>query len=107
MERRENVAEAESGARRYRSPNRILVRSFRMSRDNWKEKHHAVQGKLEQTRQLAAERGTARDRWREQCDAALARAAAAEALAAQRLNELEHVHVRLAELELADSKKTR
>lgn len=107
MERQENVAEAESGARRYRSPNRILARSFRMSRDNWKEKHHAVQDKLEQARQLAAERGTARDRWRDQCDAALARVAAAEALAAHRLNELEQVHVRLAELERAGSKKTR
>ena len=40
--------------RRYRSPNRVLARSMRMSRDNWKTRHQAVQEKLEQERQLSA-----------------------------------------------------
>jgi hypothetical protein len=92
------------GVRRFRSPNRILARAFRIGRDKWKQKHHAVQAELEQTRQLAAERGSSRDGWRERCEAALAREAAAEALAAQRLSEVEQARARIAQLE-ADAKK--
>jgi hypothetical protein len=66
-----------------------------------------VQAKLEQVRQLSAERGTSRDRWREDCKAAVTRAEAAEALAAQRLTELEQIRVRLADHEAAAQKKTR
>lgn len=102
-----SLAEVAHGTRRFRSPTRILARSFRIGRDKWKQKHHAVQAELQQTRQLVAERGTSRDRWREQCEAALARAEEAESLAAQRLTELEQVRVRLAELESGHSKKTR
>jgi hypothetical protein len=102
-----SVAQVASGTRRYRSPNRILVRSFRIGRDNWKAKHHAVQAELEQTRQLSAERGVSRDRWRDECAAAVGRAEAAESLAAQRLTEVEQLRVRLAELEAAAQKKTR
>jgi hypothetical protein len=93
-------------ARRFTSPNRILARSFRLSRDKWKQKHHQVQAKLEQARQLAAERGTARDRWRERCDEATARAAAAEASAARLQDELEQARTRIAALEAAPQKKT-
>jgi hypothetical protein len=100
-----SVAEEVCGSRRYRSPNRILARAFRLGRDNWKKKHHAVQAELEQTRQLAAERGTSRDCWREKCQAAVARAEAAETLAAQRLKELEEVQRRLGEWEAAAKKK--
>ena len=60
-------------ARRFRSPLRVLARSFRMSRDNWREKPHAVQAQLEQERQQSAERGQSRDRWRSDCEAAAAR----------------------------------
>lgn len=102
-----SVAEVVSGTRRYTSPNRILVRSFRISRDKWRDKHHAVQAELEQARQLSAERGAARDLWRERCEAATARAEAAEMLAAQRQAEWEQTQVRLAELEAAVPKKTR
>jgi hypothetical protein len=84
-----------------------LARAFRIGRDNWKKKHHAVQAELEQTRQLAAERGASRDRWREECQTAVARAEAAEALAAQRLKELEQVQARLTEGEATAQKKTR
>ena len=99
-----SLAEVACGTRRYRSPNRILVRSFRIGRDKWKVRHHVVQAKLEQVRQLSAERGTSRDRWREDCKAAVTRA---EALAAQRLTELEQIRVRLADHEAAAQKKTR
>jgi hypothetical protein len=102
-----SVAEEARGTRRFRSPNRILVRAFRLGRDNWKKKHHAVKSELQQTRQLVAERGASRDRWREECQAAVARAEAAEARAAQRLQELEEVQRRLAEVEAAAQKKTR
>ena len=100
-----SVAQVACGTRRYRSPNRILVRSFRIGRDNWKVRHHVVQAELEQMRQLSAERGVSRDRWREDCTAAVTRAEAAEALAAQRLTEVEQLRVRLADLEAAAQKK--
>jgi len=89
----------------------VLARSFRLSRDKWKQKHHVVQAELEQARQLAAERGAARDQWRERCEqaeaqaaAAEARAAAAEAQAAERLQALEHRAARSAEQEAAAKK---
>lgn len=95
------------GTRRYQSPNRVLVRSFRLGRDAWREKHHAVQAKLEQQRQLVAERGQSRDRWRQDCELATARAEAAEWLAQQRLIELEQARERMAQIEagLADLSK--
>lgn len=101
----EPVAKIVSGTRRYSSPNRVLARSFRIGRDNWKDKHHVVQEKLEQTRRLAAERGASRDQWREQCEAATARAVTAESLAALQQTALEQVRARLAELEAAAQKK--
>ncbi len=55
--------EVVSGTRKFRSPNRILVRSFRQSRDLWRDKHHAVQAKLELERQRSTERGRLRDQW--------------------------------------------
>ena len=91
----------QAAVRRFTSPNRILARSFRLSRDKWKQKHHQVQAKLEQTRQLAAERGIARDRWRERCEQATARAATAEASAARLQGELEQARTRIAALEAA------
>ena len=95
----------QAAARRFTSPNRILARSFRLSRDKWKQKHHQVQAKLEQTRQLAAERGIARDRWRERCEQATARAATAEASAARLQGELEQARTRIAALEAALQEK--
>ena len=51
----EPLSDEDVGAngRRYSRPNRVLVRSFRISRDGWKSKHQAVQVKLEPQRQLA------------------------------------------------------
>lgn len=100
------VSQSQPPKRRFTSPNRVLARSFRLSRDKWKQKHHQVQAELEKARQLAAERGTARDRWRERCDQATARAKAAEARAAQLQDELEQTQARLAALEAAPQKKT-
>lgn len=84
--------------RRYRSPPRVLVRSFRMGRDNWKEKHQAVQEKLEQERQLSADRDRSREQWKQKYETAAARAEQAELLAQQRLEELEQARAELANL---------
>ena len=84
--------------RRYRSPPRVLVRSFRMGRDNWKIKHQAVQEKLEQERQLSADRGRSREQWKQKCETATSRAEQAELLAQQRLKELEQARAELANL---------
>lgn len=99
-------SELRATRRRFTSPNRVLARSFRLSRDKWKQKHHQVQAKLEDVRQLAAERGIARDQWRERCDQATLRAQAAEAHAAQLQVELEEASARIAALEAAPPKKT-
>jgi hypothetical protein len=84
-----------------------LARAFRIGRDKWKQKHHKVQAELEQTRQLAAERGASRDGWQKRCEAAMARVKAAETLAAQRLSELEQARACIAKLEADAQKKPR
>jgi len=98
--------------RQFRSPTRILLRSYRMGRDSWRAKHHAVQKKLEQERQLSTERGQSRDRWREQCEAlsleakaARERAEAAELLVQQQSHELERACERVAQIEREIPKK--
>ena len=95
----------ETGTRRFSSPNRILARSFRLSRDKWKQKHQGVQEKLKQIRQLAADRGAARDHWRERSDQATARAVAAEASASRLQDELDQARACIAASERV-SKKT-
>lgn len=97
--------ETVSGTRRYKSPNRVLARFFRMGRDGWKAKHHQVQAKLEQERQLSVERLRSRDEWRRKCEAAMTNTRAAEVLAKQHEQELAQVRVRVTELETALSKK--
>ena len=87
-----------SNQRKYRSPNRILVRSFRMARDKWKQKYMGVRADLKRARQLATERGDSRDRWRGECEAALEQARAAETLVQERLLELEQLRARALEL---------
>lgn len=87
-----------SNARRYLSPNRVLARSMRISRDNWKMKHQAVQEKLEQERQLSADRSRSREQWKLKCETALSRAEQAELLAQQRLEELEQARAELANM---------
>jgi hypothetical protein len=91
--------EVGGNGRRYRSPNRVLARSFRISRDGWKSKHQAVQVKLEQQRQLAAERDRSREQWKQKCEIATVRAEEAEVLAQQRLEELEQTRTELAKLQ--------
>ena len=88
-----------SGTRKFRSPNRVLARSFRRSRNTWREKHHGVQAKLEQERQLSAERGRSRDQWQAKWDVATSKVRVAELLARQRLTEQEHAQSRIAQLE--------
>ena len=97
--------ETVSGTRLYKSPNRVLARFFRMGRDGWKAKHHQVQAKLEQERQLSVERLRSRDEWRRKCEAAMTNTRAAEVLAKQHEQELAQVRARVTELETALSKK--
>lgn len=97
----EVVPKETTNQRKYRSPNRILARSFRMARDKWKKKYLDTRAALKRARQLAAERGDSRDRWRTECEAAKQQAHAAETLAEARLQELEQL--RACEL---DVKKT-
>ena len=97
----EVASEETTNQRKFRSPNRILARSFRLARDKWKQKYMTTRADLKRSRQLATERGDSRDRWRAECDAAKEQALAAETLAQERLIELEQL--RASE---ADVKKT-
>jgi hypothetical protein len=49
--------------RKYRSPNRILARSFRIGRDKWKRKYMNARADLKRARQLATEGGYSGVRW--------------------------------------------
>ena len=84
--------------RRFLSPLRGLARSFRLSRNTWKEKHHQVQVKLEQERQLSVERGHLRERGCERCESV-------ELLSQQRLMELHQTRERMAQVEAELSKR--
>ena len=80
-----------SNERKYRSPNRVLARSFRIARDKWKQKYMDARADLKRARQLSTERGVSRDRWRAECEAAKEQTRAAETLAQERLQELEQL----------------
>ena len=90
----EVASKAANNERKYRSPNRVLARSFRMGRDKWKQKYMDSRADLKRARQLAAKRGDSRDRWRAECEAAIQQAREAEALAQERLRELEQLRAR-------------
>ena len=94
MATQEVASKETTNERKYRSPNRILARSFRMARDRWKQKYMNARVELKRARQLAAERGDSRDRWRAEWDAAMEQARAAETLAQERLQELEQLRAR-------------
>jgi hypothetical protein len=97
----EAASKKPNNERKYRSPNRVLARSFRMARDKWKQKYTDVRAELKRARQLATERGDSRDRWRAECEAAIEQARAAETLAQERLEELGQLRARE-----RDAKKT-
>ena len=78
-----------------------------MGRDNWKMKHQAVQEKLEQERQLSADRGRSREQWKQKCETATSRAEQDEVLAQQRLEELEEARVELAKLKAKKKRSAR
>ena len=90
----EVVTKATDNERKYRSPSRVLARSFRLARDKWKQKYMDTRAALKRARQLATERGDSRDRWRAECDAAKEQARAAETLAQEHLQELEQLRAR-------------
>ena len=94
----ESASKEANNERKYRSPNRILVRSFRIARDKWKKKYMDTRADLKRSRQLATERGDSRDRWRAECDAAKEQARAAETLAQERLVELEQLRANESEV---------
>ena len=53
----EVASEETTKQRKFRSPNRILARSFRLARDKWKQKYMNTRADLKRSRQLATERG--------------------------------------------------
>jgi len=89
--------QADKGQRAFKSPRRVLVRSFLRSRERWKAKYMAQKPKVKRLRNQAADAQRARDQWRE-------RAQTAEADAAQARAELAAARAQLAELSAAEKK---
>ena len=94
---RTTTTHASQGQRSFKSPRRILVRSFLRSRERWKAKYMSQKPKLKRLRNRAADATRARDHWRE-------RAETAEAEAAQLRAELAASQARPAELTAAQKK---
>jgi len=87
----------DQGQKSFKSPRRILLRSFLRSRERWKAKYMRQKPKLKQLRNRAADAARARDRWRE-------RAETAEAEAVHLRAELAASQARLAESTAAQKK---
>lgn len=83
--------------RSFKSPRRILMRSFLRSRERWKAKYISQKPELKRLRNRAADAGRARDRWRE-------RAETAEAEAVRLRAELVASQARLAQATAAQKK---
>ena len=56
-------------ASEYRSPRRVLVRFFEKSRDLWKAKYQALQGRIKEFRTEVRDLRRSRDRWRTKAEA--------------------------------------
>lgn len=56
--------------RTFRSPARVLVRSLRISRDNWKDKYQELQQKLKRYQVQAYDACKSRDAWRKRAETA-------------------------------------
>lgn len=56
--------------RKFTSPARVLVRSLRMSRDNWKQKYQKLQQDAKRLQVRASDAGRSRDGWRQRAEAA-------------------------------------
>lgn len=59
-----------AAARVFRSPNRILARAFRNSRDRWKEKYQTLQKEMKRLTNQVADVRRSRARWRQKAEAA-------------------------------------
>jgi hypothetical protein len=60
----------QSKVRPFLSPARVLVRSLRLSRDNWKEKYRELQKKLKRYQVQAHDACKSRDTWRDRAETA-------------------------------------
>jgi chromosome segregation ATPase len=49
--------------RRFKSPNRILARSFRLGRDNWKAKYKKLKEELKRMKNRVADARRSREQW--------------------------------------------
>ena len=55
----------QTAVRRFNSPNRILARSFRLSRDKWKQKHKEAKAKIKYLEVRSRDLEKSREHWRE------------------------------------------
>jgi cell division protein FtsB len=61
-------SQADLKQRSYRSPKRVLARSFEISRDGWKKKYKAMQERNEAFRTEVRDLRRSRDKWRAQAE---------------------------------------
>lgn len=98
--------QADQGQRTFKSPRRVLLRSFLRSRERWKAKYMAQKPKLKRLRNRAADAQRARDQWRERAQTAAADAAQARAELAAAQAQLAAVQAQLAERTAAEKKRS-
>lgn len=65
----ESQAVNSNGISTFKSPLRILVRSFLRSRDNWKQKYMAIKAEIKRYKNQAADVRRSREKWRVQAQA--------------------------------------
>ncbi len=58
-----------NGKSTFKSPLRILVRSFQRSRDNWKQKYMAIKAEIKRYKNQAADARRSREKWKVQAQA--------------------------------------
>lgn len=63
----------------FKSPKRILVRSFRLSRDKWKAKYVAVKSEIKRYKNQASDARRSREQWKNKALALEARVQELEA----------------------------
>lgn len=64
-----HALETHEAAPAYRSPLRVLARTFRNSRDLWKRKYQKLQKRITEFRTESRELRRSRDRWRAKAEA--------------------------------------
>jgi hypothetical protein len=65
----ESQVVASDASSAYKSPLRMLVRFFRRSRDNWKQKYMGIKAEIKRFKNQAADARRSREKWKAKAEA--------------------------------------